>query len=302
MVPLKHVVVATDFSAGGTRAVGRAGRLPLDPNSRVTLVHVLPEAKRNEKKALSEARELLDESAASMAGNAGGATIHCVVAIGNPFEEILKIAQADPPAELVVLGKHGQRRFSDLLIGTTAERVVRYGTCPVLIVQSSPRPPYQRLLAAVELPLEQASRPVDLAMRLLGETREELRVVHVRDELIDVALNRAGIPEREVVKEQQRLRLELTATLQRWIDNRFQPDEARRWRISIKEGDPRLRVLSLAERHKPDLICLGTHARTGVSRIFLGSVAEAVLRGAPCDVLIVPPNSSLDSNRKKEPQ
>jgi nucleotide-binding universal stress UspA family protein len=299
MLPLKHVLVATDFSAYGARAVARASRLPLDLNSRVTLVHVLPEVQRNEKKALSEARELLDESAASMAGNANGATIHSVVAIGKPFEEILEVARADPPAELVVLGKHGQRRFGDLLIGTTAERVVRYGTCPVLVVQSSPRRPYQRLLAAVELPPEQASRPVDLAVRLLGAARGERRIVHVRDELIDAALNRAGIPERELVKEQQRLRLELTASLQRWIENHFQPDEARRWCISIKAGDPRAKILSLAKRHKPDLICLGTHARTGVSRMFLGSVAEAVLRGAPCDVLIAPP--SLASERKRGP-
>src|SRR5688572_14147865 len=52
-------------------------------------------------------------------------------------------------------------------------------------------------------------------------------------------------------------------------------------------GDPAQEILRYAPRHAIDLIVLGTHGRTGMSRLLLGSAAERVLRGARCPVLVV---------------
>jgi universal stress protein A len=51
-------------------------------------------------------------------------------------------------------------------------------------------------------------------------------------------------------------------------------------------GDPTEAIVRLAKTECADFIVMGTHGRTGLSRIFLGSVAEAVVRRAPCPVLI----------------
>lgn len=56
-------------------------------------------------------------------------------------------------------------------------------------------------------------------------------------------------------------------------------------RIAILHGDPAHRVLELARRHRADLIVVGTHARKGLRRAVLGSVAEAVIRLSPVPVL-----------------
>jgi universal stress protein A len=53
-------------------------------------------------------------------------------------------------------------------------------------------------------------------------------------------------------------------------------------------GDPAEEILRYARRHPIDLIVVGTHGRTGVSRLLIGSVAERVVRGAGCPVLVVP--------------
>jgi universal stress protein A len=53
-------------------------------------------------------------------------------------------------------------------------------------------------------------------------------------------------------------------------------------------GDPAEEILRYATRQPIDLIVVGTHGRTGVSRLLLGSVAERVMRGARCPVLVVP--------------
>jgi nucleotide-binding universal stress UspA family protein len=64
------------------------------------------------------------------------------------------------------------------------------------------------------------------------------------------------------------------------------PDPARveRW---LEEGDPASEILRLAREGRCDLIVMGTHGRRGLGRLLMGSVAETVLRKAPCPVVTV---------------
>lgn len=55
----------------------------------------------------------------------------------------------------------------------------------------------------------------------------------------------------------------------------------------MRRGVPFDEILKLAQRAKADAIVMGTHGRTGLRRLFLGSVAESVLRNAPCPVIVV---------------
>jgi nucleotide-binding universal stress UspA family protein len=52
----------------------------------------------------------------------------------------------------------------------------------------------------------------------------------------------------------------------------------------VRQGDPRREIVEEAKAWKPDLIVVGSHGRTGISRWLLGSVAEYVVRHAPCSV------------------
>jgi nucleotide-binding universal stress UspA family protein len=58
-------------------------------------------------------------------------------------------------------------------------------------------------------------------------------------------------------------------------------------RLAVSVGDPQGAILDTAAHEKVDLIVLGTHGRTGLRHLLLGSVAEAVIRRAPCAVLTV---------------
>ena len=53
----------------------------------------------------------------------------------------------------------------------------------------------------------------------------------------------------------------------------------------LLRGDPASEIVRLAVEEKPDLIVLGTHGRSGISRLLMGSVAENVMRKAPCPVV-----------------
>lgn len=55
----------------------------------------------------------------------------------------------------------------------------------------------------------------------------------------------------------------------------------------LLEGDPGTELIRYAGENDMDLIIMGTHGRTGVERLLMGSVAEQVMRGAPCSVMCV---------------
>lgn len=58
--------------------------------------------------------------------------------------------------------------------------------------------------------------------------------------------------------------------------------------VSVENVSPPLAICDYAARNGIDLIIIGTHGRTGVSRLLIGSVAEKVVRHASCPVLVVP--------------
>ena len=67
--------------------------------------------------------------------------------------------------------------------------------------------------------------------------------------------------------------------------------------VRVVSGHPARRLVHIAEDEGADLIVIATHGRTGLSRVLLGSVAEAVIRRAPCPVYTVraTPNDAHDA-------
>ena len=58
-------------------------------------------------------------------------------------------------------------------------------------------------------------------------------------------------------------------------------------------GDPATEIVRIAEEEKAGMIVLGTHGRTGMSRLLMGSVAEGVVRRSPCPVIVYRETSKL---------
>lgn len=86
-------------------------------------------------------------------------------------------------------------------------------------------------------------------------------------------------PELEALAKEARALVERAATILR--ESGFKAETA------IAKGDIRLEIIDSAEEWKADLIVVGSHGRTGLPRLVLGSVAEFVARNAPCSVQIV---------------
>ena len=290
--PLTSVVVATDFSLGAVWALKRAARLPLAPEARVSILHVLPRdlPQRLRTAAGAFVGHRLERAVrlfAAEAYAAGNSQVRVTgdLARGRAFVEVIRHARRKK-AELVILGRHGRRAFRDLLIGTTAQRVVRESDVPVLVVNLEPAAPYRRPLLATDL--EPASRDIaKLAAQVIDPQATTVSVIHAYDVPFEgwISLGDHG----EGKSHYRRLyREEASKGLKRFVASRG--DVGLRMRPRVCYGDPRFVVLEEAKRRRADLVMLGTHGRSGVARALLGTVAETVVAEATCDVLIARPS------------
>ena len=82
---------------------------------------------------------------------------------------------------------------------------------------------------------------------------------------------------------------------------KIQPTEegvAASWEIDF--GPPAKRIVEFANSNDVDLIVIGTHGRSGLGRVLMGSVAEAVVRKAKCPVLAIKPRSDAEEPDEEE--
>ena len=123
-----------------------------------------------------------------------------------------------------------------------------------------------------------------MARRLAGALRSELVLVHV---LVEVPPFFEGGP-----FSSGRVR-ELFATTRRWTEEQLEQrvGEARAAghtaRAVIRAGAPHAEIVAAVRDEQADLVVLGTQGRGGIDRALLGSVADRVIRTAPCPVLAV---------------
>lgn len=290
-----NVLVATDFSAGALAAIERAARLPLSAGSSLHVVHVLPEpaSSAEGEEAEQAARRSLDEIASralEVARSAGNADLRVLphVLVGREFTEIIRYARSQG-AELIVLGRHGKRRLRDLLLGSTAELTVRHADTPVLVVQQDPQTPYRQPMVAVELS-DVALRSAELAAKITDPQVSRVHVLHAYRVPLEGRMS-LELPPTDLVAYRAKYRDEARAGLQRLLDADPFKELGVTWEPTVRAGDPRRVILREAKRIKADLIVMGTHARSGIARALLGSVAESIMRSARCDVLIARPAS-----------
>jgi nucleotide-binding universal stress UspA family protein len=282
--PLGNVLVATDFSAAGTYAVGRAARLPISPGSTLTVLHVLrpgcaPEDRADAEFALGYAASVAADSVARVGRK--GVDVFPHLTEGTPFVEIIRGARYGRN-ELIVVGRHGERTFRELLLGSTAERVIRKGDTSILVVASRPAAQYQRPLVAVDCS-DTSRRAVELAWRLAEPDERTLEVVHACAPILESALRRASV----VGEAARQYHLEATRQARAAVETFLAAGDATTpASIILREGDARQIILAVAAERDSDLLAIGTHGRSGLAHVLLGSVAEGVTRGAHCDVLV----------------
>jgi nucleotide-binding universal stress UspA family protein len=191
-----------------------------------------------------------------------------------------------------VLGTRGRRGMPRALLGSVAEGILRETEIPVLVVTGHakiPRNdhPFERALVALDAS-DPSRSAMSIAARLSADYATHLTLCNVIDSR-DVLSKAAAYgydasPFQAGMRADARKLLAAAAAVPN-IDLTIDD-------LVVAEGEPAETIEHLAMQRNCDLIVIGTHGRRGVRRVFLGSVAEAVIRGSALPVLVVPAKRS----------
>jgi nucleotide-binding universal stress UspA family protein len=140
-----RIVVPTDFSDCAEAAWALAKRVAGTLSSEVVLAHILVEpivygdatlAADSTLQLFEQGRKWVEDELEkwASAARAEGATVRPIVRMGSANEEIVNLA-TDERADLIIMGTHGRTGLNRLLLGSVADRVIRFAPCPVLTVR-----------------------------------------------------------------------------------------------------------------------------------------------------------------------
>jgi nucleotide-binding universal stress UspA family protein len=286
---MKHLLVAVDMGPSSEAAFGRAVQLATARGADQTLVHVVDDqllaygdreglfeadVVRRAEESLSRYAERLPRTLAR--------SFRQVVAVGRPFEKILKVARTRR-ADVIILGLHRAGSIRDIFVGTTAERVIRLGTHPVLVVKNPVQGPYRSVLLGTDFS-PASSHALSAALDLAPAAR--LKVAHIFETPFTAFV-------RVSEEDMSDLREELSATARRQTER----DLRRFMKSHPGSKKPAVQIIvqsvqaaggmaAVVKSEKPDLLVLGSNGRSRMLGAMLGSTTGSFLHDPPCDVLV----------------
>lgn len=142
---LKQILIPIDFSDYSDQALRWGVSLAQKYGAQLLLLHVIPEVLEEVSARESAGEQLVIDLTAEVEaqlyeiarqGLKEGVAVDVRVADGEPADAILRMARQEK-VDLIVMGTHGRTGLSHLLLGSTAEAVVRAAACPVFTVRAS---------------------------------------------------------------------------------------------------------------------------------------------------------------------
>jgi nucleotide-binding universal stress UspA family protein len=288
---IRSVLAATDLSAAARRAADRAAMLAKMASASLTLAHVVKDS------ALEDLRRWIEERDTAQASILEdvrrrvhalavelGARYAIEVAehtsVGRPVDEIARIAD-ECEADLIVAGTLGARVLSHV-VGSTAERIVRKSTRPVLMVRHEPRDAYRRVLVPVDFSRWSAAS-IEAALAVAPDAH--IVLVHCVEVPFESRLRVAGV--RPEVIERYRADARRESMQQLAGLAREAGLDGDRWTPLTPHGlDPWKQIVEQEQEQDCDLTVIGRHGRHALEALLLGSTTNMVIAEGRVDVLV----------------
>ena len=185
------------------------------------------------------------------------------------------LVQRSKTAPVTVLGSSTIDNFS---VGPVALRVATMSQTDTLIVRRQPRVPYRRVIAAVDFS-EQSRVAVEHTLEHFPDA--EITVLYSLPARFDPILADAGLFKEEITASRE-YRLEKATDRM----NEFAASWNGAVRTQVADGPPISAIEEALRRKGADLVVVGSRGATSTRMVLLGTVAEGLVRSAPCDVLV----------------
>lgn len=218
---------------------------------------------------------------------------------GRPFEEICRVAR-DGGINLIVMSTRGNTGLKHLALGSTAERVVRYSPCPVLVVHAVDNKKaagatakartggvgFGKILVPIDFS-ECSMRGVAYAKALAEKFGSKLVLLHsVAIQYCVTSDEYARYDFPLLMRQAEKAARNQMGDLVKKADW----DGVAEVESSLQIGHAGQQICARAIDHCADMIVISTHGTTGLKHLLMGSTAEYVVRHASCPVLVVPSN------------
>ncbi len=293
MPAIRTIICAHDFSETAELALAQALRLATRHGARLVLAHVVESVPvgtypvvrplESDFAIRRMAEERMQEIADGIRSD--DREIQVCVRFGEPGAELVELAK-EHHADLVVIGTRGLTGIRHVLLGSTAEYVVRRAPMPVLTIH-----PDDELVSDT---LETIVVPTDLSPSAAIATGVfDDFFAHGRRPRILLAFANRTLPYLEPFDEPILELANLPDPLKDEILARMRPVaselEAAGFPVEcrILDGEPAERIPELAEAESADLIVLSTHGRSALANVLLGRTAQRIVQHAPCPTLTV---------------
>ena len=294
---LTTIVVGVDLSVPSEQAVDRAAALAQLHHAKLLLVHgqaddapldhpdnaMLEQLGEVSAAVRAEEAKRLGDRVAQLAGR--GIDVELATRTGAPGEVVAQIA-TERHAELIVVGTHGHTGISRFLLGSVATAILRHAPCDVLVCRGTPPgvpSPFLRPLVATDFS--------PTSMRALRNAAD-LTAPGVAIEIVHAWQLPAGSWGATLLGQARfpwsTVRDAVLSGAQAQADKLVagHADLGHPLHVDLIQGPPASVITHAAEKGGHDLIAIGTHGLKGFRRLLLGSVAESVIRHAPCSVLV----------------
>lgn len=283
-VAVHNILFATDFTEASSKAFKYVRVLARHFQAHITAVHVLRASVRDWPKFATDPeyqklRHKTEQNLDRLCYRLQQAGVQADRALldGDPVEGILK-AVKHHKADLLLLGTHGSRDIERLMLGSTAEEILRKVSRPVLTVGPNTRDPgrghilFRRVILAIDFNREAASA-VQYAFSLAAKDSSRISICHV-------------LPEGHAkTMDSSQLEAEFMQTMNKLIPADIRKKYAAEY--AVEYGNSADEILALAGRQKADLIVLGAHPASAMASHLAPGVAFRVIVGAECPVLTI---------------
>jgi nucleotide-binding universal stress UspA family protein len=282
---IKNIICPLDLSESSQKAYRVAKYLADTLKAELWVLHVVPEATDFYSSLYPDLADLMGgiqehiEEKIDAVIDTKDPIIHRVVLSGKPCEEIIKF-QEHKDADLIVMGAKGVSSIEAILLGNTANRVLRDAKCPVIITRgeiSDYR--IKKILVPTDLS-ECSDYALEKAVELAEKSGAEIELLHVLD-----------VHTYDAKKVDEFMKSEKGKALQQKVEDAMKmPANSRGVTINkvvVRGFEPPSEIAAYAGENDVDLIVMASHGRRGLTKWLLGSVTDKVIRIAPCPVMAV---------------
>jgi len=277
----RKILVAIDGSESSRNALVQAFRLAVDEKCWITVTSVIPpytgdldltgvtdvrtSLARPCEEALREAQKLAEQERV---------LVKTVCEEGETWERIVDLADAEN-ADIIVMGRRGLRKMARTLVGSVTARVIGHTQRDVLVVPKDALVGWKKVVVGTD-GSKFSKVAVDKAISFAQSYGGELLVISVVDVPVELY---AEAP--KAVEDMVRKAKGYTAAVKSQA-------EAAGIKVEtyVGEAEADEAILKLARDEAADMIVVGSHGRTGLRRLLMGSVTEKVIGNAPCPVLV----------------